>query len=178
MAYIILTSPHGHPYLDDVIASHIVNELENLLKPVGHNVLSLVNKIPRKFGDMNRPSTRDTPYRRVIDAVLRSDNKPDFLLDVHGFPDNTDSPLGGNDIVVLRSHKLQKRLPADYHKLLNKYNTENFKIGIQSATAENDVVIQSIKSGVPAVLIEHNESGPVGSFARIHALVLEELLGK
>jgi hypothetical protein len=176
MSYIVLTVPHGSPYLDDVIAPFIVDQLEKLLKP-NHVVLSLVNKMPRSFGDMNRPTTRGTPYRRVIDAVLRSDNKPDFLLDIHGFPDNTDSSLGGNDMVVLRSHKLQKGLPANYHRLLNKYKVEkNFKIGIQNASAENDVVTQAVKSGVPAVLIEHNESGPVGSFAQTHALVLNEML--
>ena len=105
MAYIILTAPHGHEFLNDVITPYVVDELDKMLTKNGHTVLALVNKIPRSFGDMNRQSTRDTPYRRTIETVVRSENKPDFLLDIHGFPDDTDSPLGGHDIVVLRSDR-------------------------------------------------------------------------
>ena len=177
MAYIILTAPHGSQFLDDVIAPFIVDELEILLKNQGHEVIPLINRLPRSFQDMNRPASRNTSYRKVMDAVLTSQNKPDFLLDIHGFPDNTDSPLKNHDIVVLRSYpRMQKDLPATYRRLFEKFRVDKLKIGIQNASVENDVVKQALKNKVPAILVEHNELGPVGVFAQTHLLVLNDIL--
>jgi hypothetical protein len=169
---IFLSAPHANPFLNDVIAGHIVGQLSTLLSTNGHEVSIFVNQSPRSYGDMNRPSTRDTPWRRNLEYQLKL-HKPDFLLDIHGFPDCTDSPLHGFDIVVLNSYpRIQKEIPNIYYNLL-KDSTLN--VGIQDATLENDVVKRSFELGVPAVLVEHNESGPVGGYALAHIRAINNL---
>jgi hypothetical protein len=169
---IFLTAPHGNAFLNDVIAPHIVGELSRILGKDGHDVSIFVNQQPRSYGDMNRPSTRGTPWRKNLEYQIKL-YRPDFLLDVHGFPDNTDSSLHGYDMVVLNSYpKIQGKLPETYHSL---FKDPMIKVGLQEASLENDIVKRSFELGTPAVLVEHNESGPVGRYALAHARAINSL---
>jgi len=170
---IFLTACHGNLFLNDVIAPHIVGELSRLLGKDGHDVSIFINTTPRSLGDMNRPSTRGTPWRRNLEYQIKL-YQPDFLIDIHGYPDCTDSPLHGHDIVVLNSYpKLQKDLPEIYYNLLLQDPT--LKVGLQNASLENDIVKRSYELGTPAVLVEHNESGPVGRYALAHVRAINNL---
>jgi len=169
--HVIITAPHGHPFLNDVVATPIVRNLEKLLHNTDITFEAFVNLEPRSSGDMNRPSTRGTPFRNLIEEAMKEG--ADFLLDIHGFPDSTTSPFKGYDIVVLQSYKRQGPLPDLYCKNLKKYAKDyKLKIDLQTASLENDVVKQAYEYGIPAVLVEHNELGPPETYAIIHAGVL------
>jgi len=171
--YVLITCPHGNRWLNDVIASYIG---ENIYKELEHepNISCevLVNTLPRSFGDMNRSETLGTPYRNSIEESLNE--KPVILIDIHGFPDSTGSPFKGYDIVVLISYPEQKEMATRYFNILRNITKDSdLKLGLMPATAENSVVKQALEHRIPAVLIEHNESGSSELFAKIHAKAIK-----
>ena len=144
---IVLTAPHAHGYLNDVIASYITEELRDLLSNYGFDVETFINALPRSSMDMNRPPARNTGYRTIVREALKK--KPDFLLDIHGFPANTDGPLRGHDIVVLVSYPGEQEMMAGkYYDVLRRVVKTKLRVGYQPATAANDVVKEAMELGL------------------------------
>jgi len=125
---------------------------------------------------MNRPQTRGTNFRNKVERAMSEG--ADFLLDIHSYPDSTESPFQGLDIVILNSYpKLQGTIPSIYYTKTKRIAKQyGLKVDLQSATLENDIVKQAIEYEIPAVLVEHNELGPPETYALIHLDVLRELL--
>jgi hypothetical protein len=171
--YVLISVCHGHEFLNDVIASYIGENIHKELEfEKGIVCEVLINSLPRSLGDMNRKETRGTPFRNAVDEAL--DEKPIITLDVHGFPDSTDSPFKNYDIVVLISRPDQKEIAIKYFNILkNIIKDTDLKLGLLPATADNDIVNQAMEHEVPAVLIEHNESGSPELFAKIHAKAIK-----
>ena len=172
--YCIITAPHGHCFVNDVIAAHICESISKELEIDTDIVCEvLINTLPRSFGDMNRKETRDTPYRKAIDEALDERPHPSILLDIHGFPNSTGSPFKGYDMVILISRPDQKEIATKYFNMIRNITKDtDLKLGLMPATADNDVVNQALECGCPAVLIEHNESGSPELFAKIHSKAL------
>jgi len=168
---VIVTAPHGNKFLNDVIAGHIIKHLVKLLDKTDIQYETFINEEPRSSGDQNRPPARDSPYREALRESLVEG--ADLLLDIHGFPNSTTSPFKGHDIVVLRSYKTQGTLPAYYYYLLKNVSDPTMKVGLLPATAENDVVKEALEHGIPAILIEHNESQASELLAKIHCKCLK-----
>ena len=176
MKKIVLTAPHGNEYLNDVIAKHIAETLRDKLLQDDWGVSNFINVLPRSSGDMNRPKTRDTIYRNMVRNAISC--MPNMVLDIHGYPPDTDSPMRKHEMVVLRSYKEgQAEFAEKYYNCLCQVNKGQFDIGIQNAEAENDIVREALEFKVPAVLVEHVEDGPVGAFANIHFEALKLLFG-
>lgn len=176
MRKILLTVPHGSPYINDVAAPPVAEKLSNLLTEANIWHETFINTDPRSTVDMNRPQSRGTEYRNKIDSALRH-RDVGLLLDIHSFPSETGSPFKGFDMVVLGSYeKLQESFPQMYRELLcTLYPKNGVRVGVMKADVENDVVKRSYEFGVPAVLIEHDECGPLGKYAYLHFLALKTM---
>ena len=176
---ILLTVPHGglDGFINDVAAIPVAKTLSSLLTEHGIAHDLLINSEPRSMVDMNRKESRGTQYRETIDSVLREGNV-DFLLDIHSYPSTVSSMFRGYDMIPLESYKEQGNLPKMYAKMLmTLYPKSGLAITTMKADNENDVVKRAYEFGVPAVLVEHDECGPVTQYAYLNFLAIKSIVG-
>jgi hypothetical protein len=172
----ILVAPHGHRFLSDVIAVPVLRAIIQHLEDWNIRHEWYINEAPRSEGDMNRPWTRGTEFRNVVDEAFS--RGADLVVDVHSFPASTKTmPFRGMDMVVLDRYRVQEDLPEMYCSLLQMHDRINgLKIGMGGTHLENDIVKRAYEFGIPAVLVEHNECGPAGLYGFLNACAIRALL--
>jgi hypothetical protein len=164
--HVIITVPHGKcpsqspVRLCDERADEAANALAALLPAA-----SLYRAATYRFqGDLNRPETRNSEWRRTIQAQVEHEvaaGKRVVLFDMHSFPDDSDS-FG----VVTRDHVVPQLVlldePSLPHAALARRIAQSTSVRLLSvltASQINDITVQARAVGhVDAMLWEFNES--------------------
>jgi predicted N-formylglutamate amidohydrolase len=179
---LVITAPHAvcrdmtdvMAHYCDVVAGDVATWVAEAMKGWEVQPVLLIPKISRMEVDMNRPEARGTEFRNQVDMAL---GDCVFLLDVHSFP-KLDMPWdvdcfllklsygGNNDPIV---YDLSKHLMA-----------AGLNVAVVQAEKPNDVVLSAIERGVPAVLVEFNESRVQADTGLVDRFIegLKKFLGK
>jgi len=168
MRPVVLTVPHGCPkaicgnnHEGDFLAPQIAWELYQKLTKEEIQCYLFMNPISREYCDMNRPESRNTPFRNsIIQTLFRYPNS--ILIDIHSYP-----PTGKWskwDIILLKSWGYSS--PYIIEKFKNMLKQTGLKVAVREAHEQNDIVISATMLGHDSILIEGNEKFK----NRIHAL--------
>jgi hypothetical protein len=150
----------------DRVAEKAARHLVSVLKETGKNVELFVGDVYRARGDLNRRPTRSTTkFRRQVSEAINNASKIQssggvlLLLDVHSFPDSETWGFDRDrsfELVVLDlmpgsdrwRESLVKRLRREY----------GVDVGYVVGSQENDIMLEARTAGLPAILLEFNES--------------------
>lgn len=111
-----------------------------------------VGDINRMETDLNRPESRDTEFRKRIEADFK---RADFLLDVHSYPQEHVS--WNSDLVLLKWNQKgqdNRELVAD---LLGRLAHADLDVATAHAEKPDDIVSQALEHNLPAILVEFSE---------------------
>ena len=190
---ILLTVPHAKCVSTtrrdcDRLARTAATYLHSFLLPRSR---LLVGDVLRSQGDLNRVETRNTLYRRHVRNILLSKTKglgvaAAAVLDIHSFPyiDSFPSPdswledtindkirlllNGPPELVILDN------IPAHTPwilKLVRFLHQNNVRVDYLPGARFNDIVAESRKLGIPAVLIEFYEGLSIPRLVTITRLI-------
>jgi hypothetical protein len=184
---VLYTVPHGAPGNDAIAPPVGFNAYEQSLKQ-GLKANLLVSVCDRYVvGDMNRPLTRDSNFRRAIRDQIH-ERRPRVLIDVHSYPDWY-TMYSGRDIVLLHTPGVtDKDFLCFYATLLTLAGRKLgqklwVEVQDQHQPVIHDIVGEAVELGMPAdtvMLAEHNEGlggiAKATTYGLTHALAVKALL--
>jgi hypothetical protein len=153
------------------MAGPIAMAAAGMLRNMGAEVELLVGTVPRleprmggRQSDLNRPETRELPWRLRVREILPT---VDALVDVHGYPiGDTIYPPGDVTVLILPGELgtfgryMAGNLRTFGSYAVNEIGAHNF----------DDIILHdAVPAGIPAALVEFNESlgdSPAQALAR------------
>lgn len=112
---------------------------------------------PRTECDLNRTECRDHPFRNMLRERLLREPRVGFVIDVHSFW-RTAPTFSPHELVVLDDVPSGGTFPTSY---VRDYAQMMAKRGVDIAVIrgiKNDIIDEMRTRGVPAFLLEFNES--------------------
>lgn len=151
---VLLTVPHA-VCLQEIKVRHCDRVAEKAARILYEMIPSsqlFIGNILRERMDLNRNVSLNTFFRRRIRWYLEN-TQPLLLLDIHSFPPGE---FEGADVAIL-----DEQPASGYGQDLFGYLDENlagYSIGYFEGSKVNSIIRESNYYGVPALLIEFNES--------------------
>ena len=174
--HVIITVPHGKCPDDEEVSGRFCDERADEAASALSALLptASVYRAPtyRSEGDLNRPETRNTEWRRAIQAEVQrhvANGYHVILFDMHSFP-NTSSSFG-----VTHEHSVPQLVLLDEPSLPHAAlagqiasTTSVQQVAVHIGSEINDITVQARAVGhVDAMLWEFNESPARLSHAQI-----------
>lgn len=175
-----ITAQNRHPC--DIAAPRAANALAQHFARRGLRTAVLRAEVPRATEDQNRSESRNSLFRREVDAKLE---RASLLLDVHSFP--SDGSFGEGLEFVLLTTSLPTSNVFALESIVNgaQIVAELQKSGVSAKQLQgspvNDLINTTISKGRLAFLLEFNESLSDERLEKIVAIVatkMEEIVAQ